>query len=389
MDPACAPMRRESLQVLRHVNTNWDPSAGELLSGCGLSAARGAFGIWGRGAFTRVSGRDGELSLSADVTTATLGADYGFSGGIQAGLLLAHSRSAAEFDLYAAEGEARSRLTAAYPYVSYRLASSHLWVLAGAGRGLVEAEGFDMLETEVASSLLAAGTVGSMATGRRVQLGYLGDVFLARAEAEDKVQVSRIRAGLEGSVALGQSLRPYLEAALWHDGGDAETGMGLEMGGGLRLVRAAGKLRAELGGRGLVTHASGELMEWGVAAALHYGAPQGLGPAAEIRPVWGPAHSGGMQALWRHDAIDNAAISLSGQKRVEMRLGYGTRLAKDVGVARPVLAVTLRNSGRDYRLGYEVSTRSGFTASAAGTAWESSPWRPVSYGLAARAALRW
>ena len=389
LDATCVPVGRQSLQTLRLGNPSWDPSAGELLDGCSLSAASGAFGVWGRGAFTRVSGRQGALSLSADVTTATLGADYGFPGGIQAGVLLAHSQSAGDFDVFASEGEARSRLTSVYPYASYRLASSRLWALAGAGRGLVEVDGSELLETEVVSSLLAAGTVGRIATGSRVQLGYQGDLFLARAEAEERVQVSRIRAGLEGSMVLGRSLRPYLETALRHDGGDAETGMGLEVGGGLRLRHAGGKLRAELSGRGLLAHASRELGEWGVAAALHYGAPQGIGPTAEIRPVWGPAYSGGMQALWRHAAIEDAARGMPGQRRLEMRLGYGTRLARGTGLARPVLAVTLRRSGRDIRLGYEVATQSGVTVSAAGTAWESTPWRPVSYGLTARAALRW
>ncbi len=389
MEAACATLKRESVQMLRYVNPNWNPSAGELLSGCGLRAASGAFGMWGRGAFTRVSGREGAMSLSADVTTATLGADYGFTDGIRAGVLLTHSQSAGEFDAHEAGGEAASSLTALYPFVSYGLASGHLWALAGLGRGQVEVDGEQRLETDLGAALLAAGTVGTLATSHRMRLRYEGDVFLARGEAEERVQVSRIRAGLEGSLALGQTLRPYLEAALRHDGGDAETGMGLEAGGGLRLQRPGGKLRAELTSRGLLTHASRDLTEWGVAAALHYGAPQGLGPTAEIRPEWGPAIAGGMQALWRHDSIADAARALPGQRRTEVRLGYGTRLAGNAGVARPVLAVTIRDSGTDYRLGYEVSTQSGFRVSASGAAWESSPWRPVSYGLSARAAMRW
>ena len=69
--------------MLRHVNTDLGPSTDELLNGCSLSAASVAFGMWGRGAFTRVSGWDEELTLGANVTTATLGADYGFPSGIQ------------------------------------------------------------------------------------------------------------------------------------------------------------------------------------------------------------------------------------------------------------------------------------------------------------------
>ena len=63
-----------------------------------------------------------------------------------------------------------------------------------------------------------------------------------------------------------------------------------------------------------------------------------------------------------------------------MRLDFGTRLVRDAGLARPVLAVTLRDSGWDFRLGYEVSTQLGFKMSAYGMAWESSPLRPASYG---------
>ena len=48
------------------------------------------------------------------------------------------------------------------------------------------------------------------------------------------VQVSRLRAGLEGALVLGHGLRPYVEMGLRRDGGDAETGYGVDVGGGVR-----------------------------------------------------------------------------------------------------------------------------------------------------------
>ena len=392
MDPACAPVTGERLQMMRYANPSWNPSGGELLSGCGMVVTGGGFGVWGRGAFTRLNGKEGMLSLRADVTTGALGADYRWESGLMAGLLFSHSQAAGTFEAYAATGETESRLTGAYPYVTYRTQSVRLWALGGLGRGSAEVNGSEYVEAQLTSSLVAAGAVGTLLRGRRTRLSYTADAFLVRGNPEERVsvRVSRIRAGLEGSVLLSRSLHPYVEVAVRRDGGDAETGLGLEVGGGLRLSTPGSRLRAEVRTRGLVTHAQGGFTEWGVAAAVRYGAPQGVGPTAEIRPAWGPARSGGMQALWRHDSVVDAAISPPGQKRIEMRFGYGTLLQQGNGIVRPILAVTLRDRGRDYRVGYEVSMQNGLVLSASGVARETAdPWQPVLYGISARTTLRW
>ncbi len=392
MDPACAPVTGERLQMMRYANPSWNPSGGELLSGCGMVVTGGGFGVWGRGAFTRLNGKEGMLSLRADVTTGALGADYRWESGLMAGLLFSHSQAAGTFEAYAATGETESRLTGAYPYVTYRTQSVRLWALGGLGRGSAEVDGSEYVEAQLTSSLVAAGAVGTLLRGRRTRLSYTADAFLVRGNPEERVsvRVSRIRAGLEGSVLLSRSLHPYVEVAVRRDGGDAETGLGLEVGGGLRLSTPGSRLRAEVRTRGLVTHAQGGFTEWGVAAAVRYGAPQGVGPTAEIRPAWGPARSGGMQALWRHDSVVDAAISPPGQKRIEMRFGYGTLLQQGNGIVRPILAVTLRDRGRDYRVGYEVSMQNGLVLSASGVARETAdPWQPVLYGISARTTLRW
>ena len=62
------------------------------------------------------------------------------------------------------------------------------------------------------------------------------------AEAE----VTRLRLGLEGTwrglEAGGGELVPRLEVGLRHDGGDAETGFGLDLGGGLSWSHPASGL---------------------------------------------------------------------------------------------------------------------------------------------------
>ncbi len=390
--PVCAPVAGAGLQLVRYANPHWNPSAGELLAGCGLltrsSVGGGAFSVWGRGAFTRWGGRESALSLRADVTTASFGADYRWRSGLLAGLVLAYSDGAGTFEAYAADGKTGARLTGVYPYVSYRLWSSDIWVLVGLGRGTAEVEGAKRVEAELAASLVAAGATGTLVQGGTARLSYEADAFVVRVDAEEarRILVSRLRAGLEGSVLMGRTVRPYVEVALRGDGGDAETGLGLEMGGGVRLAHPGSILRAAVGARGLVTHASAGFTEWGVAATLRYGAAGGLGPTAELRPVWGAGQSGGMQALWRHPSVAQAAISASGQQRVELLLGYG--VAHPTGVARPVFAVTMREGGREYRLGYEVRLQNGLALSASGTA-RGHVAEPVVYGISSHATLRW
>ncbi len=388
--PSCVPAVGEDMATLRYGSPTWDPSAGELLAGCGLAATSGAMSVWGRGEFARLSGKERELSLNADVTTASLGADYRWKRGLMAGLLFSHSQATGTFDAYEAAGTTRARLTGAYPYVSYGIVSNYFWALTGLGRGTTEVARADVSEADLNSRLVAAGAVGTLASRRSIRLSYEMDAFMVRGSAKGDVAVHRVRAGLQSSVLLTRSLRPYLEAAIRRDGGDAETGLGLELGGGLRLAHLSGRLQAAVRGRGLVTHTDGGIAEWGMAAAMRFGASHGLGPAVEVRPVWGPAQSGGMRALWGRDSVVDAALGVPGQRRIEVRFGYGTLLKKENGVARPVLAVALRNTGRDYRIGYEITMMNGLAVSAAVVSHESAhPWQPVNYGLTAHAALDW
>ena len=99
-------------------------------------------------------------------------------------------------------------------------------------------------------------TLGALGGRAGFGLALEGDAFLVRTEP-DAVDVpglgrleaadarsSRLRVGLEGSRAIalgtGATLTPSLEVGLRHDGGDAGTGAGLEVGGG--IVQEEGRL---------------------------------------------------------------------------------------------------------------------------------------------------
>ena len=140
-------------------------------------------------------------------------------------------------------------------------------------------------------------------------------------------QTSRLRLMLEGSgsmrLATGGVLRPTLEAGLRYDGGDAETGAGLEIGGGLGY--AAGPLAVEVKARALLAHQDTEYEEWGFSGSIAYRpGSDGRGLSMKLGSAWGNAQSG-VQSLW---SVQNASglargAAMNAARRFQAELGYG------------------------------------------------------------------
>ena len=379
--PEC---RLPNLSFLRYGYPNWRPSAGELLSGCGAQTTQGGWSVWGRGTFTRVLGREGALSIRSNVTTMAVGTDYQWTNRLLAGLLASHSIGNGSYEAYDDSGEASSALTGVYPYLSYQLPTVRVWLLAGLGRGNAEVES---QETTLTSGLVALGATGTLVSGSRVHLNYAADAFTTSANPArfSTINVQRLRASVTGSVSIHRWARPYLEAAIRHDAGDAETGLGLELGGGARLAHPKNWLRGEVSIRRMIMHTSDGFQQWGASASIQYGNPEGLGPSAQVRPIWGQATR---RDFWSHYALTSLAKE-SGAGRMDIELGYGTRSSKK-SLVRPSLGTSLHSQGRDYRVGYNVSMTNGLMLSLITTARESTTYRqPLTYGISARASLRW
>ncbi len=361
-------------------------SLGQIFGRCGTQYTHGGWSIWGQGAFTRMNGRDGALSLRSDVSTMLVGADYVWSQGWMAGLLAAHSWDQGTYDTPTESAPASSRFTGFYPYVSFQTgAGSQAWMLLGLGRGDTELKTIESgIDATLVAALVALGLTGTLTGSTTLRLGYEVDAFWAIADGEygSDLGVRRIRAGVEGSLRLGSGMEPYIEAALRQDGGDAETGMGMELGGGVRWLRS--RLHAEFRGRTLVLHTDEGVQEWGVMGSIEYGNPGGLGPSMRVQPLWGNVYGGN---LWREAPLHSMSLASSNQ-RVEMELGYGTPIRKSLG--QSIVGMTIDPNMRAYRVGYNLRLSQGFQFSVATTARTTEAnWTPHSYGLAARLDLRW
>ena len=177
--------------------------------------------------------------------------------------------------------------------------------------------------------------------------------------------MTRFRTGLEGSRAytlVGRlSLRPSVEVGLRHDGGDTETGAGLDVGAGLVMADASTGLAVDLRVRTLVLHQAEGFRELGLALSLSYTPTPStpLGLTARVAPSWGGQATSGAEALWGRETMAGLASGgVADGTRLEAQVGYGLAVGRRF-VGTPQVGVGTSERGRDYRLGYRLGLLGG------------------------------
>ena len=353
---------------------------GGVLTGSAFALNRetrngGILSFWSRNAQSQFSGQDGTLSLGGGVRTAMFGADYA-KGPVVTGVSLSHSRGLGEY-AGTAGGEVASAVTGLYPWMGYKATERiTLWGVAGYGSGglLLTPEGSPALESGLSMAMAAAGTRGELIAGGADGFGlafktdalWVGTSIggtegpggkLNAAEAA----VTRFRTALEGSrayTAAGRlSLTPSVEVGLRHDGGDAETGAGMDVGVGLILSDAATGLAVDVQIRTLVVHQAAGFSERGVAVSLSYNPTPStpLGFTARVAPSWGGQATSGADGLWGRETMTGMAhggLTTQGD-RLDGEVGYGLPLGRRF-VGTPRVGFSSSAYGRDYRVGYDL-----------------------------------
>lgn len=134
---------------------------------------------------------------------------------------------------------------------------------------------------------------------------------------------------------------------LRYDGGDADTGMGIEFGAGMRYVLASMGLMVEGRVRGLIAHQEGSYEEWGGSGTIRLSPnPSGEGLSLRVSPSWGEA-SGSARALWsRPDMSDIASgrnSEIFASNRVSAEVAYGVPVLGDKLIATPFVGLQNRH----------------------------------------------
>ena len=140
------------------------------------------------------------------------------------------------------------------------------------------------------------------------------------------------------------------------DGGDAETGAGLDVGGGLVVSDPSTGLAVDLRVRMLVMHQAEGFRERGMAVSLSYHPTPStpLGFVARVAPSWGGQAQSGAEALWGQETMAGLAHGgVADGTRLEAEVGYGLAVGSRF-VGTPRVGVGTSERGRDYRLGYSL-----------------------------------
>ena len=132
-------------------------------------------------------------------------------------------------------------------------------------------------------------------------------------------------------------MRPKVEGGVRYDGGDAETGQGFEVGGGLDWAR--GSLTLQVNGRMLVAHADESYEEWGYSGSLVYEpGTDGLGLQMRVGSSAG-ASASGIRNLW---ALENASGLVRGggmpfAQRFDAEVGYSGAERSGIPTSSPTI----------------------------------------------------
>ena len=378
----------------------------QLLTGSNFTYTReadakdGVLGFWGRGAHATFNGAQEALRLDGNLTTGLLGADYA-RGDWLLGVAITQTIGDGTYsEPNSGAGGVRSTLTAAVPYAAWRISERlDLWGAAGHGAGRMTlnsggtADHFatfplfgqpthrvvesgspqgERLQTDLGWSMAALGLNGSLfgAAGAGPKLTWQSDALWSRTTSDETegmlagtADVTRLRFGLEGSwmLRLGDhGLTPKLEVGVRHDGGDAETGFGVEVGGGIGWLHPRLGLSLDLEGRTLLTHEADGRRDLGFSAALAFDpSPQTRrGPKLSLRQDFGGQATGGLDALFAANPLaERMGQEATGRWTAEAAWGFPT--FRDRFIGTPTLGYGVSAMGRDYSLGWQLEPFEG------------------------------
>ena len=407
----------------------------------------GSLASWGRSAQSSFDGREGTFSLDGEVATTMLGVDYARDHWL-VGMALMQSDGKGgyrdtEIETRAAsqvcsttgnemeqdtcngtvrdgDGEVDATLTAVVPYAAIQASERlKLWGTLGHGTGEVtlRPEVGDPLEADISWTMAAVGlrsdilvpqedsTESGPLSGSGLALAFTADALWARTASDrtndliaSNSDVTRLRIGLEGSypIALqkGGSVTPRLEVGVRHDGGTAETGLGLELVGGLTWLDPTLGLSIDLSGRTLIIHSSDDLKNQSFAVEFAWDPDPATrrGPALTFSQQWGTIALGGLDTPFGPDSIEDFGAS-GNSARWQAEASWGFPIFGGSFTGSPHVGVGLASGTRDYTLGWRLTPAANANAPdlsfAVNATRQESDTAPPNHSIGFELIFRW
>ena len=339
-----------------------------------VAERRGGIGFWGKADYNNLSVSSDEwFAWDGQIVSGYMGVDRWLNEKVLTGLSVSLTKG--DFDYTdttpgeGGRGDYYVKMLSVSPYVSWFLSDdAYLWGSVGYGRGQVDIDDEDV--QSVATSDLSYKSVAAGGSGRLFDVG--DTTFSLKSEAfkvwmdvegddylidELSIGVHQLRLSMEGSYeyrfASGTWFNPLVEVALRHDGGDGETGTGVELGGGFLYEDPNLGLSVSGRGRWLAAHSSDEFSQWGVGGAVIFdtGADK-QGALFSVSPEWGDTSSG-VDSLWER-GVEGLSSEDGGANdmHLDAEFGYGLSALGGDGLFTPYSGLRVGGDGwRQYRLG--------------------------------------
>ena len=284
--------------------------------------------VWGQGVGSQFSGRsDGEYSLDGRVGAAYLGADHRWGSKGVLGVAASRSQGTLDYEnIGGGPGGLDATLTSVHPYAQWSPRPGvNVWGLMGFGRGTADLRlSGDRMETGLGIWMGAVGGRSELARLGAVEVALKADAFAVSVDSEaveyvreGRGEAQRMRlmvdAGTRWAVSPNVQMAPNLEMGIRMDGGDAETGLGAELAGGMKVANQRLGLEVEARGHWLAAHQDRNFRERGLSlsVSLDPGA-DGEGWRFLMRPLWG-RQSSGPESMWQNEQMLTA---YSGQEEL-------------------------------------------------------------------------
>ena len=319
--------------TLRDAHTLWTSAPGTPVSGTDFtfgwpvqaadSARPGvAWSLWGQADVQRYDGGADEsgsapagigAGYEGDLRVQYLGLDAQLPGWLF-GVAMGRSRGAGDWNAGSAGGRLSTSMTSVHPYLRWSGGATSVWTTFGAGRGEARNERTATGRVGTSPLDLSVGLVefqrrlvrtdGAVEFGLRADAGWAS---LSTGEGTETVddlrgRVHQARLGLDvrSEMRVGAAgLAPFGAVHLRRDGGDGQTGRGVELSGGLRAQ--LGVVGLDVQGRWLAFHSATRYGESGAGLTLTVGGRGEEGFSLSASPRWG-GHTRGGVALWQNRA---------------------------------------------------------------------------------------
>ena len=340
-------------------------TADRLLSGTSFNMPLNALGtggatsfaIWGAGDLASFEGEPDNGMYDGSASAGFIGVDARGDGWL-AGVSV--SRSGAEADYTfdgivqggGTGGTLETAVTAFHPYARLEVGpDSEVWVIGGFGGG--EA---DLSRTHVAgaqsSDLSMSMVIGGLRRALALEFGgadlsLRGDAGVVNLETDSgamaveglSASASRLRLGLEAAWE-GESATPFVEVSGRFDGGDGQTGGGIELAGGIRILNPESGFGLEAKGRVLAMHTGEGYSESGIGVTASFEPGGGQGITFRLSPRWGGS-ADSTDLFWDEvGSVRDASQYAYGLDRgrtwgLDAALGYGFGLRSLPGLVTP------------------------------------------------------